>query len=60
MITNAPDTPVSPLRQRMIEDMNLRFARKTQCDYVNHVALCHLSCTSLGYRDSERFASLPD
>ncbi|EJL33658.1 phage integrase N-terminal SAM-like domain-containing protein [Novosphingobium sp. AP12] len=38
-MTNIPtDAPVSPLRQRMIEDMNLRrFARKTQFDYVRHV-----------------------
>jgi hypothetical protein len=39
MITSVSDTPVSSLRQRMIEDMNLRrFARKTQFDYVRHVA----------------------
>lgn len=39
MITSVSDTPVSALRQRMIEDMNLRrFARKTQFDYVRHVA----------------------
>lgn len=39
MITNASDTPVSSLRQRMIEVMNLRrFARKTQFDYVRYVA----------------------
>ncbi len=48
MITNSSDTPVSSLRQRMIEDMNLRrFTRKTQFDYVRHVArFCHLSRTS--------------
>jgi len=34
-----PDTPVTSLRQRMIEDMNMRrFTRKTQFDYVRHVA----------------------
>ncbi|MEO9133053.1 MAG: phage integrase N-terminal SAM-like domain-containing protein, partial [Sphingomonas sp.] len=39
MITSASDIPASSLRQRMIEDMNLRrFARKTQFDYVRHVA----------------------
>ena len=33
------DAPASSLRQRMIEDMNMRrFARKTQFDYVRHVA----------------------
>ena len=33
------DAPVSSLRQRMIEDMNMRrFTRKTQFDYVRHVA----------------------
>lgn len=39
-MTNSPsDTPVSSLRQRMIEDMNMRrFTRKTQTDYVRHVA----------------------
>lgn len=39
MITSISDVPASPLRQRMIDDMNLRrFARKTQLDYVRHVA----------------------
>jgi integrase/recombinase XerD len=39
MITSISDAPVSSLRQRMIEDMNLRrFTRKTQFDYVRHVA----------------------
>jgi integrase/recombinase XerD len=39
MITNVSDTQVSSLRQRMIEDMNLRrFARQTQFDYVRQVA----------------------
>jgi hypothetical protein len=33
------DAPVTSLRQRMIEDMNMRrFTRKTQFDYVRHVA----------------------
>lgn len=33
------DAPATSLRQRMIEDMNMRrFARKTQFDYVRHVA----------------------
>jgi integrase/recombinase XerD len=32
------DTPVSPLRQRMIEDMTVRgFGAKTQHDYIRHV-----------------------
>src|SRR5262249_25309713 len=31
-------TPVSPLRARMIEDMNVRkFGEKTQNDYIRHV-----------------------
>jgi integrase/recombinase XerD len=31
--------PVTSLRQRMIEDMNMRrFTRKTQFDYVRHAA----------------------
>jgi len=39
MTNNLSDAPVSTLRQRMIEDMNMRrFARKTQFDYVRHVA----------------------
>ncbi|KER38016.1 integrase [Sphingobium indicum F2] len=33
------DAPANSLRQRMIEDMNMRrFTRKTQFDYVRHVA----------------------
>ena len=32
------DKPVSPLRQRMIEDMTVRhFKEKVQKDYVRHV-----------------------
>lgn len=32
------DTPISPLRQRMIEDMTVRgFGEKTQHDYIRHV-----------------------
>jgi hypothetical protein len=32
------ETPISPLRARMIEDMNLRrFGEKTQKDYIRHV-----------------------
>ena len=32
------DTSVSPLRQRMIEDMTVRnFAEKTRNDYIRHV-----------------------
>jgi hypothetical protein len=40
MMTNVlSDAPVTSLRQRMIEDMNMRrFTRKTQFDYVRHVA----------------------
>lgn len=39
MINSASDAPVNSLRQRMIEDMNLRrFARKTQFDYIRHVS----------------------
>jgi integrase/recombinase XerD len=39
MIANISEEPVSSLRQRTINDMNLRrFARKTQFDYVRHVA----------------------
>jgi len=33
------DAPANSLRQRMIEDMNMRrFTRKTQFTYVRHVA----------------------
>jgi hypothetical protein len=33
-----PDKPISPLRQRMIEDMTARrFKEKVQKDYVRHV-----------------------
>ena len=32
------ETPISPLRARMIEDMNVRkFGEKTQNDYIRHV-----------------------
>jgi site-specific recombinase XerD len=32
------ETPISPLRARMIEDMNVRkFGEKTQYDYIRHV-----------------------
>ena len=32
------ETPISPLRQRMIDDMHVRnFAEKTQRDYIRHV-----------------------
>ncbi len=32
------DKAISPLRQRMIEDMTIRnFAAKTQKDYIRHV-----------------------
>ena len=32
------DTPISPLRRRMIEDMTVRgFGEKTQSDYIRHV-----------------------
>lgn len=38
MTNSISDLPVGTLRQRMIEDMNLRrFTRKTQLDYVRHV-----------------------
>ncbi len=38
MIEIISDLPVSSLRQRMIDEMNMsRFARKTQIDYVRHV-----------------------
>ena len=46
MTTSISDVAVSSLRQRMIDDMNLRrFTRKTQFDYVRHVARF---ATSLG------------
>jgi hypothetical protein len=33
-----PDKPISPLRQRMIDDMTARrFKEKVQKDYVRHV-----------------------
>jgi integrase/recombinase XerD len=32
------ETPISPLQQRMIDDMNVRkFGEKTQKDYIRHV-----------------------
>jgi integrase/recombinase XerD len=32
------DKPISPLRQRMIEDMTVRnFSEKTRNDYIRHV-----------------------
>ena len=32
------DKPISPLRQRMIEDMTVRnFVEKTRNDYIRHV-----------------------
>jgi integrase/recombinase XerD len=32
------ETPISPLRRRMIEDMSLRnFGEKTHYDYIRHV-----------------------
>jgi hypothetical protein len=32
------ETPISPLRARMIEDMSVRkFGEKTQNDYIRHV-----------------------
>ena len=38
MITTLPVTPVSPLRQRLIEDMNMRrFSRATQRNYIRDV-----------------------
>ena len=43
------DAPANSLRQRMIEDMNMRrFARKTQFDYVRHVArfATYLGCSA--------------
>lgn len=39
MNTSNLDTPISPLRQRMIDDMNIRrFSRATQRDYIRDVA----------------------
>jgi hypothetical protein len=33
-----PSTPISPLRQRLIEDMNMRrFSRETQRNYIRDV-----------------------
>ena len=38
MITTLPVTPISPLRQRLIEDMNMRrFSRDTQRNYIRDV-----------------------
>jgi site-specific recombinase XerD len=38
MITTLPVTPISPLRQRLIEDMNMRrFSRATQRNYTRDV-----------------------
>ena len=38
------DKPISPLRQRMIEDMTARhFAEKVQKDYIRHNGLMVLS-----------------
>jgi site-specific recombinase XerD len=34
------ETPISPLRRRMIEDMTVRgFVEKTQSDYIRHVKI---------------------
>ena len=38
MITTLSVTPISPLRQRLIEDMNMRrFSRATQRNYIRDV-----------------------
>jgi hypothetical protein len=38
MIITLPVTPISPLRQRLIEDMNMRrFSRATQRNYIRDV-----------------------
>src|SRR5437660_9864320 len=38
MISHSSDRPVSPLRARMIEDMNVRgFSEKTRNDYIRNV-----------------------
>ncbi len=38
MMTTLPATPISPLRQRLIEDMNMRrFSRATQRNYIRDV-----------------------
>ena len=38
MITTLPVTPISPLRRRLIEDMNMRrFSRATQRNYIRDV-----------------------
>ncbi len=38
MTTSVPSAPISPLRQRMIEDMNMRrFSQDTQRDYIRDV-----------------------
>jgi len=38
MTTPVPSAPISPLRQRMIEDMNMRrFSQDTQRDYIRDV-----------------------
>jgi hypothetical protein len=37
-LTTMSEKPISPLRQRMIEDMSVRnFVEKTRNDYIRHV-----------------------
>jgi hypothetical protein len=45
------EKPISPLRQRMIEDMTVRnFGEKTRNDYIRHVALPALLGMALAMR----------
>lgn len=38
LVVATPSTPVSPLRQRLIDDMNMRhFSRETQRNYIRDV-----------------------
>jgi len=47
------ETPINPLRARMIEDMSVRnFGDKTQNDYIRHVksyAQIRIMCTCVGH-----------
>jgi hypothetical protein len=54
------DAPVTFLRQRMIEDMNMRrFTRKTQFDYVRHVARFATYLGRPRYCDGRRAPAIP-
>jgi hypothetical protein len=55
------ETPISPLRQRMIDDMHVRnFGEKTQKDYIRHVkTFLNVPRPLTGRCDGGRPAPLP-